>query len=176
MALVGDYVWTICLVMLLAGGLAYCSTLASAQSSRQFSSLGVGETFVGVVTIADADTIKIGGQRIRLWGIDAPEIDQACTGRSAGILAAHALVLVADSRQVQCEVRMRPNQNRAVASCSVGTTDLAGAMVDRGWAWEDMRFSDGRYTHREERARAQRLGIWAMQCEEPWAYRARQSR
>jgi endonuclease YncB( thermonuclease family) len=33
---------------------------------------------VGQASIIDGDTIKIYGQRIRLFGIDAPEHDQLC--------------------------------------------------------------------------------------------------
>jgi endonuclease YncB( thermonuclease family) len=28
--------------------------------------------------ISDGDTIRIGNERIRLWGIDAPELTQTC--------------------------------------------------------------------------------------------------
>ena len=30
------------------------------------------------IRVVDGDGLKIGGQSIRLWGIDAPEIDQIC--------------------------------------------------------------------------------------------------
>ena len=36
------------------------------------------QTLTGTATITDADTIVIGGETIRLQGIDAPETDQVC--------------------------------------------------------------------------------------------------
>src|SRR5215470_15977201 len=36
------------------------------------------ETLTGPATVVDADTIVVGGERIRLQGIDAPETDQIC--------------------------------------------------------------------------------------------------
>src|SRR5439155_21678552 len=35
----------------------------------------------GSVRVVDGDTLAIGDTRIRLWGIDAPEIKQTCQGR-----------------------------------------------------------------------------------------------
>jgi endonuclease YncB( thermonuclease family) len=36
------------------------------------------QTLNGTATITDADTIVIGGETIRLQGVDAPETDQIC--------------------------------------------------------------------------------------------------
>jgi hypothetical protein len=36
------------------------------------------QTLTGTATITDADTIVVGGETIRLQGVDAPETDQIC--------------------------------------------------------------------------------------------------
>jgi len=42
-------------------------------------------------TVTDGDTIKLNDKRVRLRGIDAPEIHQECNGWLAGIEAARKM-------------------------------------------------------------------------------------
>ena len=51
-------------------------------------------------TAVDGDTLKIGGQTIRLYGIDAPELKQTCGNWPAGELAQEALALMMIGRQI----------------------------------------------------------------------------
>lgn len=169
-----DYIWTIAVTVLIAFLFAECSRVASAQTNTLFYQLPIGATFSGIATVYDADTIRIDGQRVRLWGIDAPEIDQACENRSVGVMAAYALVRIADGRMTTCEVKMRPSHNRPVAMCTQNGVDLGGAIVDAGWGWDSEQFSHGQYAERETRARSRSFGLWTTQCEAPWAYRAMQ--
>jgi endonuclease YncB( thermonuclease family) len=38
----------------------------------------MSDDLIGQATVVDGDTIEIHGNRIRLWGIDAPESTQFC--------------------------------------------------------------------------------------------------
>ena len=57
-------------------------------------------------TVTDGDTLKFGKERVRLWGIDAPEIHQRCSDRwLAGIEASRELRSLIDGHKVTCENR-----------------------------------------------------------------------
>jgi endonuclease YncB( thermonuclease family) len=65
--------------------------------------------FTGRASIIDGDTIEIHGQRIRLFGIDAPESQQLCQAGDkpyrCGQQAALALSDHVGGRPVACEQR-----------------------------------------------------------------------
>src|SRR4249919_1713564 len=99
----------------------------------------------GPARVVDGDTIDVGGMRIRLWGIDAPESKQMCERLGAAYACGHeatahlrALVAGAD---VACEPRVKDRYGRSVAVCRVGLVDVGAAMVRDGWALAFVRYS-----------------------------------
>src|SRR5438874_5398102 len=92
----------------------------------------------GQASIIDGDTIEIHGQRIRLFGIDAPEHDQLCEAVGSqyrcGQQAALALADQIGSKTVDCAPRDVDQYGRIVAVCSAGGEDLNAWMVRQGWA------------------------------------------
>ncbi|WP_349253730.1 thermonuclease family protein [Bradyrhizobium sp. CB82] len=86
------------------------------------------DDIVGQASVIDGDTIEVHGQRIRLWGIDAPESDQLCRNDDSklyqcGRAAATALagLLWAIKRPVTCSPVDRDQYGRTIAACSLGT-------------------------------------------------------
>jgi len=128
-------------------------------------------------TIADGDTFTLGTDRIRLWGVDAPEGRQICrnargTPYRCGDVARDQLKALIGDRPVDCRERDRDQYGRSVAQCRAGGVDLGEAMVRAGWAVEYRVFSRGTYAAAEAQAKAARRGLWAGTFEPPSAYRA----
>lgn len=135
------------------------------------------QTIAGPATITDGDTVRVGEHRIRIWGIDAPERAQTCSGRDGQVYecgrdSAAVLAELTRGKRVKCEPRDRDRYGRTVATCAVeGVADLGAAMVRRGWAVAYTRYSRGRYLPEQEAARAEGLGIWSGRFTAPDVWR-----
>ncbi len=133
---------------------------------------------VGRASVIDGDTIEIHGQRIRIWGIDAPESRQLCYVRGkpwrCGQRAALALSDWIGQRTVACAERDRDRYGRVVATCSVGGDGMAAWLVRNGWALDRPRYSKGSYAGPQREAATARAGIWQGDFEKPWEWRHRQ--
>ena len=136
-----------------------------------------------VVGVIDGDTLDIltasfETLRVRLSGIDAPELGQAF-GRNAKA----ALSSLAFARSVAIEWRKRDRYDRVVAKVTLEGRDIALEMLTLGMAWHYTRFeaeqpvADRReYGEAQTRARVARRGLWADAAPvPPWEYRARHS-
>ena len=129
----------------------------------------------GPARAIDSDTLEIGGERIRLHGIDAPERSQTCLLRGrrypCGIDATESLRELVSGKQVSCDAIYRDRYGRTVAVCVIpGGIDLGRAMVRQGWALVDRLYSLS-YIDEEDEARKKRLGIWRGQFRPPWEWR-----
>jgi endonuclease YncB( thermonuclease family) len=128
-------------------------------------------TYVSVLTLLafllvghvhDGDTwTDITGQRWRLWGVDALELDQQCNGRPCGEMARDALERLISDHTVDCESRGK-SYDRIVGQCKVDDVDLSREMVRQGWAFDEPNFSHGLYSYDETIARDRRRGMWSL--------------
>ena len=87
------------------------------------------DRIIGVASVIDGDTIEIRGQRIRLFGIDAPESSQLCvrlTGEPwrRGQQASFALADRIGRAAVTCQPRDLDRYGRVIAVCFKGSEDL----------------------------------------------------
>ena len=124
--------------------------------------------------ITDRDTLKLNGTTYRLWGIDAPEMKQACPdGWLAGRLASTRLQALTAGRSVACEAKDRDRYGRTVAICRADGEDLGAIMVREGMTWAFVRYSRD-YADQEVRSRADGLGVHAHGCQLAWEWRAQQ--
>lgn len=131
----------------------------------------------GRASVIDGDTIEIRGQRIRLFGIDAPESSQLCTVDAkpwrCGQQAAQALDKKISARPVVCIERDRDRYSRVVAVCSVGSESVNAWLVREGWALAYRQYSSD-YVADEDDARKARKGIWRGSFVPPWDWRREQ--
>lgn len=127
-------------------------------------------------TATDGDSLRAGNQKIRLSGIDAPELSQTCRDERGREWAcgreAHARLLALLSRgAVNCASSSRDRYGRALATCSAGpVSDIGEAMVRAGYAVD---FMNGGYQAAEAEARAEKRGIWRGSFERPQDWRRR---
>jgi endonuclease YncB( thermonuclease family) len=136
------------------------------------------ETVTGTARIVDGDTIEIKDQKIRLWGIDAPEPAQRCTEGGTpypcGLDASRALAKLIGRKPVTCTRRDTDRYGRMVAVCSVDGMDISEWLVTRGQAIAFRKYSLD-YVGDEDRAKAGKIGMWAGEFQDPSDFR-RQSR
>lgn len=91
--------------------------------------------------VIDGDTIDIQGHRIRLAGIDAPELDQPY-----GLVSKSALIRLCANQDVRAVFHGQDDYQRAVATCYLPDgRDLSAELVKAGLALDWRKFSGGRY-------------------------------
>ena len=134
----------------------------------------------GYPRIIDGDTIEIAGRKIRLHGMDAPEMRQYCTrsdGRrwACGRQAARMLGNIIGWRKVACEKVTTDRYHRIVAICRAGNDDIGARMVAGGWAVAYIRYSRI-YASLETQARNRGRGLWSGGFTLPETWRHRRSR
>ena len=93
--------------------------------------------FIGTqVRVIDGDTIVLSELRIRLQGIDAPEMTQECRDKKSikvykcGETAKEYLIKLIETREVACTDEGLDKYRRQLAYCYVGDINLNREMVN----------------------------------------------
>ena len=137
----------------------------------------LAESIIGKATMIDGDTIRIGKNKIRLYGIDAPEINQTCTIEKiiweCGFESFQALESIISEKEVQCEIVDIDRYKRFVAKCFVKNINLNKYMVQNGWAVAYRYYSDD-FIKNEEIAKKNKAGIWQGKFLDPYLFRKQQ--
>jgi len=135
---------------------------------------GRATTIEGHAQAIDGDTLTVGDRKVRLFGIDAPELDQTCrrSGRSwaCGTSAKQMLADLVASGPVRCDVMDLDRYGREVAVCKVRGDDIGALMVRQGGAIAYRKYSS-RYVPAETAARREGLGLWAATWITPEEFR-----
>ncbi|WP_269386889.1 thermonuclease family protein [Hoeflea alexandrii] len=125
----------------------------------------------GRVRVVDGDSLALGKRRLRLKGIDAPELAQRCRkdgfDYGCGTESASYLRGLIGGAEVVCKGEGIDRYGRDLVRCRAGNVDLNAAMVRSGHA-----IAFGDYTLAEAEARSDRAGLWAGDFEAPKQWRA----
>ena len=133
------------------------------------------EEISGIPRIIDGDTIYIGKFKIRLEGIDAPEIKQKCKKESlkitsyigftfyknyyCGRIAKEKLIDKVGKSKIKCLSSSKDRYKRYLATCYKNKINLNQWMVRNGYAIAYRRYSK-KYISEENFAKENKLGLW----------------
>tara|TARA_B100000242_G_scaffold132347_1_gene93864 strand:- start:165 stop:653 length:489 start_codon:yes stop_codon:yes gene_type:complete len=127
---------------------------------------------IGLPRIVDGDTIHIGEYKIRLEGIDAPEMKQTCKLQYlklsflsfnktyyCGVKSKEKLSKKINNKKINCKISSRDRYKRYIATCYKNKTNLNKWMVRNGHAVAYLRYSK-KYYRDENYAKKKGLGLW----------------
>ncbi|MBS7806402.1 thermonuclease family protein [Variovorax sp. PCZ-1] len=135
----------------------------------------ISKTLQGVVThVSDGDTLWIKVDpaakpiKVRLQGMDAPEICQAWGTQARDALRAKIL-----KQSVSLSTRAKDDYKRVLGRVQFKAEDVGAWLVKNGHAWSDHHRRHLRpYANEEAAARKARLGLWAQAgAQEPRQFR-----
>ncbi|MEP2716637.1 thermonuclease family protein [Pseudophaeobacter sp.] len=133
-----------------------------------------GEAF----RIVEGDSLALGNLRIRLVGIEAPEMAQRCNALNgvpwecAAESEDRMRDILRSAEQVECFSNDRNSYGDYVASCTADGEDVAARLVAEGLAWPDE--ERGYYLPELAAAQAEGLGIWQAETPTPFEWRMQQ--
>jgi len=126
------------------------------------------------LTVTDGDTIRIGEERIRFSGIDAPELKQTCVYQEiefkCGEFSKNLLIKKIANQKVSCIRESKDQYGRTLAECFVGKDSLSSYLVQEGYAFAYRKYSD-KFIADEEYAQSKGNGMWSMEFLFPWDFK-----
>jgi len=133
------------------------------------------EDISGRGRVVDSNTIEIGGRRVRLIGVDAPDLAQTCPTRKGeyypcGQVAAQTLAALVKDGSLSCKGDRTDAAGRLVARCDIRGFDVGEQYVLTGRAFADPETGE-RYRRAEAKAESMREGMWRGEFQKPWDWR-----
>ena len=146
----------------------------------------IAEEISGIPKVVDGDTVHIDNYKLRLEGIDAPEMRQQCKKESfkisffigltfykdysCGRVSKEKLITKIDTTEIKCISSSKDRYKRYIATCYKGKTNLNQWMVRNGFAIAYRRYSK-KYVPDEVFAKENKLGLWQGKFMEPEKWR-----
>ena len=126
-------------------------------------------------TAVDGDSLVRGDERIRLKGVDAPELYQKCedehgTDYDCGQEAFDFLQNLMNKGNVRCKCqKQRDRYKRKLCECFVENLSLNREMISAGYA---VAYKSKKYKELELEAQKHKYGLWRGKFMRPAIYRA----
>ena len=153
-------------------------------SSIISSAISFEKIIIGKALVTDGDTIKINDQKIRLFGIDAPETKQFCKevylsflifnfkrDYKCGEKSTNALKKKIKNKKIRCLIQDKKDRyRRNIGICYLKKQDINSWLVKNGYAIAYRRYSK-KYIIDEQYAEENKLGIWQGTFMEPEKWR-----
>lgn len=158
----------IAIIVFVFFGLTSMSVQAQAQAPKE-------TPISGMAYVRDGDGIHIGEVKFRMWGIDAPELDQTCRTAQGDIVACGEISRAALEELIgNTPVTCYPDgmtYDRLLAVCRRSDgADLSAAMVRLGFAFAYREYSLD-YAAHEEQARIEGRYLWQLEVVSPADWR-----
>ncbi len=134
------------------------------------------KTITGKAYVVDGDTIIIGEEKIRLYGIDAPEMKQVCYSKLnepyfCGLKSKNFLEKLNKDKKLICYYSQRDRYKRIIGDCyNKNKNNINALMVLFGHAVAYERYSK-KYILQEEKAKLNEKGIWQGNFDRPEEWR-----
>ena len=157
-------------------GMLVMSLLLISPIAQTYAADASHQKLYPITKITDADSLRSGEIRIRLHGIDAPEMKQLCQdkeGRSyrCGLQARTYLVtLIGKGAELACDHLDTDRYGRLVMRCYHQGLDISAALVRSGWALAYRRYAKD-YIADEREAKARKAGMHQGRFDAPWDWR-----
>lgn len=130
---------------------------------------------IGQAKAVEGDLLEIGGKRVWLYGIDAPEIAQNCqvivVAWGCGAEAQKMLNALIANRTVTCTMMTRDIAGPLAALCRTESVQLNETMGRLGMALANPR-EPRAFAAEEQAAARDGVGVWHSRFEKPWKWRA----
>ena len=146
----------------------------------------IAEEISGIPKVVDGDTVHIDNYKLRLEGIDAPEMRQQCKKESfkisffigltfykdysCGRVSKEKLITKIDTTEIKCISSSKDRYKRYIATCFKGKINLNQWMVRNGFAIAYRKYSK-KYVPDEVFAKENKLGLWQGKFMEPEKWR-----
>ena len=127
-----------------------------------YNNLFAAELINGNTKIIDGDTLHIGKYKIRLHGIDAPELNQNCLFNdkvwNCGKESKKFLINFINNKKISCKLIDKDRYKRHIGICFKDKINLNKKIVQEGWAIA-YRYYSLDYIEDENIARFNKIGI-----------------